>query len=211
VYSSQAARRHAANAHRQLDRVDSDLLREKAGGIGGSLVSLAMAKLSLNVSIASLGRGHHIECKDLPELLDAEQALMEACRNVKQFLKAAATFNGSVILVDFEDDERVHVSQGALVLDASPAPAPRATTTGPLALAPPSARAAHQPDNALLSWEGASPADLAQLQPGGTESLFMAMIGKTLERLRISNPDTFWLGLSAVLGILMAVIFYAVR
>src|ERR1700679_2389490 len=47
---------------------------------------------------------------------------MEACRNVKQFLTAAATFNGSVILVDFDDGEKVHVSQGALQFAALPPP-----------------------------------------------------------------------------------------
>lgn len=126
VYSSQAARRHVANAQRHLDRVDSELLREKTAGIGRGLVSLALAKLSLNVSIASLGRGHHIQCKDLGELLDAERALMDACRNVKQFLEAAATFNGSVILVDFDDGEKVHLSQGVLELAALPPPSTEA-------------------------------------------------------------------------------------
>jgi hypothetical protein len=122
VYSSQAARRHIENTHRHLDRVDSDLLRDKAAGLARGAFSLALAKMSLNISIASLGRGHHIECKDLAELLDAEQALMDACRNVKQFLAAAATFSGSLILVDFDDDEKVHMSQGVLELAALPAP-----------------------------------------------------------------------------------------
>ena len=86
------------------------------------VASLALAKMNLNISIASLGRGHHIECKDLPELLDAEKTLMEACRSLKQFLEAAVTFNGSIIVVDFDDGEKVHISQGALELAALPAP-----------------------------------------------------------------------------------------
>lgn len=122
VYSSQAARRHIADTHRHLDRTNSHLAREQVAGLARGVFSLAMAKMSLNISIASLGRGHHIECKDLAELLDAEQALMEACRNVKQFLAEAATFSGSLILVDFDDDEKVHLSQGTLELAALPAP-----------------------------------------------------------------------------------------
>jgi len=122
VYNSQAARRHLENMGRHLARVDSDSLKDKTAGLVRGAASLALAKMNLNISIASLGRGHHIECKDLPELLDAEKALMEACRNLKKFLDAAATFNGSIILVDFDDGEKVHVSRGALELDALPAP-----------------------------------------------------------------------------------------
>lgn len=124
VYNSQAARRHLENSLHHLDRTNSSLAREQVTGLVRGAFSMALAKMSLNVSIASLGRGHHIECKDLPELLDAERTLMEACRNVKQFLTAAATFSGSIILVDFDDDERVHLSQGTLELAALPAPNP---------------------------------------------------------------------------------------
>lgn len=122
VYNSQAARRHLENLDRHLDRADGDLMRDKAAGLARGVASLALAKMSLNISIASLGRGHHIECKDLPELLEAEKALIEACRGLKQYLDAAATFNGSVILVDFDDGEKVHLSQGMLELAALPAP-----------------------------------------------------------------------------------------
>lgn len=122
VYHSQAARRHLENMGRHLDRVDSESLRDKATGLTRGITSLALSKMNLNISIASLGRGHHIECKDLPELLDAERTLMDACRSLKQYLDAASTFNGSIILVDFDDGEKVHMSQGALELAALPPP-----------------------------------------------------------------------------------------
>ncbi len=105
---------------KHLDRVESERVRDQAAGLVRGVASLALAKMHLNISIASLGRGHHIECKDLPELLDAEKALMEACRSLKQFLEAAATFNGSIVLVDFDDGEKVHLSQGSLELAALP-------------------------------------------------------------------------------------------
>jgi len=128
VYNSQAAKRHLEAMDRHLSRVDSDRFRDQTAGLLRGVASLALAKMNLNISIASLGRGHHIECKDLPELLDAEKTLMEACRGLKQFLEAAATFNGSIILVDFDDGEKVHVSQGALELATLPPPSTAASS-----------------------------------------------------------------------------------
>jgi len=124
VYNSEAAKRHLQNLDRHLSRVDSDRIQDQAAGLVRGVASLALATMKLNISIESLGRGHHIECKDLPELLDAEKVLMEACRGLKQFLDAAATFNGSIILVDFDDGEKVHTSQGALEITALPASIP---------------------------------------------------------------------------------------
>ncbi len=128
IYSSQAARRHLDNMGKHLDRVESESLAEKASGVGRGIVSLALAKMNLNVSIASLGRGHHIECKDLPELLAAEETIMEACRRLKQYLAAAATFSGTVTLIDFDDEEKAHISHGALELLSLPAPSTTPST-----------------------------------------------------------------------------------
>jgi len=122
VYSSQAARRHLENVGRHLDRSQQGSAAARAGSLVRGAASLALAKMQLNISIASLGRGHHIECKDLEELLEAENALMNACRRLKEYLATAASFSGSVILVDFDDNEKVHVSQG--LLEFAPAPAP---------------------------------------------------------------------------------------
>lgn len=127
THCSQAARRHVEKMGKHLDRVESDSLAEKASGLAWSMVSLAMAKMNLNVSIASLGRGHHIECKDLPELLSAEDMIMAACRNLKKYLAIAATFSGSITLVDFDDEEKVHLSQGTLEFAALPAPTENVT------------------------------------------------------------------------------------
>src|SRR5947208_17047345 len=65
IYNSQAARKHLDNAN-------------AAGAQGSyfkSLASVALAAINLNISIDSLQRGQHIECKDLDELLGAEEAL----------------------------------------------------------------------------------------------------------------------------------------
>ena len=75
IYNSKAAQKHLDNVGAQMDRTRSDRGGEVAAGLARGVFSLAMAKMSLNISIASLGRGHHIECKDLDELLEAEDAV----------------------------------------------------------------------------------------------------------------------------------------
>jgi hypothetical protein len=114
IYSSQAARRHIEHASAHLDRTQSRDLKEQFSGLARGALSAAMAKMSLNISIASLGRGHHIECKDLEELLQAEETVRDACRNVTRYLDAAATFDGSEIIIEYDKgEEKVHIAQNA--------------------------------------------------------------------------------------------------
>jgi hypothetical protein len=181
VYNSQAAKRHLENMGRHLDRVDSDSMKDKASGLVRGVASLALAKLNLNISIASLGRGHHIECKDLPELLDAEQTLMDACRNLKQFLAAAATFNGSIIVVDFDDGEKTHVSQGALEFAALPPPMPGGAALPTIAA----------PD---------APA-------GASAEQSLQAMASELHRAYERNPKPFYIGASAAAGFVAFLIF----
>src|SRR5437588_9783986 len=82
IYNSQAARKH-------LDKADA---AGRQGSYFRSIASVAMAAMNLNITIDSLQRGQHIECKDLDELLAAEEALMTACENLKNYLRAASTF-----------------------------------------------------------------------------------------------------------------------
>jgi len=138
IYSSRAAQRHAARASAHLDRVDSDLIREKAAGLARGGLSAVMARLSLNISIASLGKGHHIECKDLEELLEAEDTVRLQCKNVTRYLEVAATFNGSEVVIDYVNgEEKVHITQGAVPLlaytpdSSEPPPASAASPSGP--------------------------------------------------------------------------------
>jgi hypothetical protein len=134
IYNSRAAQKHLASVGAQLARVDNPSLREKAAGLGRGVVSLAMAKMSLNISIDSLSRGQHIECKDLEELVEAEETVRTACKNVTRYLEVAATFNGSEIVIEYDrGEEKVHITQAAPPLltynptEASPAlPAPSA-------------------------------------------------------------------------------------
>lgn len=195
VYNSQAARKHLERVDAHLDRTQSGGTGERAIGLARGIASFALAKMHLNISIASLGRGHRIECKDLGELLEAESALMEACRNLREFLQVAASFNGSIILVDFDDGEKVHVSQGALALDARPA---REPSGAPLHEEP-------SPEDEL------TPTDLAQMQAGSTEELLDVLFGGRFKQFRAGNPLAFWLCTFASVALLVVVLLHAVR
>ncbi len=89
IYSSRAAAEH-------LDRMEN-------AGLAKGFGSLILAKMNLNVTIASLQQGHSVECKDLAELLECENAIISACKNVKVFLEAAASFDGREIVVDLDE------------------------------------------------------------------------------------------------------------
>jgi hypothetical protein len=112
IYNSQSARKHLETAGAHLDRTQSGGVGERASGLARGMLSMAMAKMSLNISIASLGRGHHIECKDLEELLEAEDTVRNACKNVTRYLDVAATFNGSEIVIEYvKGEEQEHIAQ----------------------------------------------------------------------------------------------------
>ena len=65
------------------------------------LAHIAASSLSLRVTVDSLTNGEHIECKDLNELLGAESAIVDACRNVKTYLETAVMFDGREEVVEF--------------------------------------------------------------------------------------------------------------
>jgi len=85
--------------------------REMASSVGPSLRALghlALAEMNLTITIASLQQGHHIECKDLGELLECEEAIVQACKGLKVFLEAAETFDGREIVVDLDEEPVAH-------------------------------------------------------------------------------------------------------
>src|ERR1700674_2218118 len=72
IYVSPAAQRHSDKAGQHLDQTQYGGAGQRAAGLAKGAFSMVMARMQLTISIGSLGRGHHIECKELPELLDAE-------------------------------------------------------------------------------------------------------------------------------------------
>jgi hypothetical protein len=133
IYNSRAAQKHLDNAGAQLDKTQTGSAGERAAGLARGVFSLAMAKMNLNISIASLGRGHHIECKDLEELLESEDTVRTACKNVTRYLEIAETFNGSETVIEYEKgEEKIHVTQAAppLLTYASSGPSPDTSKAG---------------------------------------------------------------------------------
>lgn len=72
------------------------------GGFLKGLASAAMSRLALVVTIDSLTKGQHIECKDLEELLGAEEAIHNACQVIRSYIDMAQTFDGREVVIDFE-------------------------------------------------------------------------------------------------------------
>ena len=94
VYDSEARKKRMESAGDHIG----------GGGLWGSargLASMAMAAVALRVTIDSLVSGHHIECKDMDEMLVAEGALREGCQNLKGYLDTAVTFDGREEVVQF--------------------------------------------------------------------------------------------------------------
>ncbi len=171
VYASKGAQKHYDKARTHAARGDSDSFKDMASGTAGMLFSLALARLNLNITIASLGRGHHVECKDLAELIEAENTVREACRAVTRFLAAAATFDGSETVIEYHEGEELeHVAQNAPPLiacepevpDSPPEPAlstPVPPPTPPKTLSSP-------PSSAQMN-EGGIGANQSSIQAGG--------------------------------------------
>lgn len=128
IYNSEASKRH-------LDHADA----ARDGSTRGALRSLAysaLAAMRLNITVNSLSRGQHIECKSLDELLGAEEALYEACRNLRNYLDTAATFDGREVVIDFSQAEQPQVvaqAQPQPVLVATPTPAAAAPAQAAIA------------------------------------------------------------------------------
>jgi len=124
-----------AEAHRAQDTIGSNLK---------SLAVAAFAATKLWVTVQSLERGQHIECKSLDELLGAEEAIQTACQNLKGYLEVAATFDGREVVVDYSD-----AAQPLIVAEAAPAQALVAAAI-PVAAAPAPALVASLPKPSLV-------------------------------------------------------------
>ena len=108
--------------------------------------------MSLSISIASLAKGHHVECKDLEELLEAEAAVRTACKNVTQYLEAAQTFNGSETVIEYDKgEERVQIRQATAPLLAY-VPAGTASSVGSGAAATPDGRSRWDDPEFRYNW-----------------------------------------------------------
>lgn len=109
VYDSEARKKHQASAVGHFDTAaGSPVFNATGKSVAGALwsnargiASSAMMALSLSVTVDGLISGQHIECKDLEELLGAEMAMIEACKNTKNFITVASTFDGREEVLEF--------------------------------------------------------------------------------------------------------------
>ena len=143
IYNSEASRRH-------LDKSEAAGAEGSMRGSLKSLAYVAMAALRLNITVRGLERGQHIECKSLDELLAAEDAIMEACQNLRKYLEVAGTFNGTEMVLDFSGDEPRVVAQ-AIHPEPILAPPVIELTSAPLALDAPPAWAAAESSSSSAS------------------------------------------------------------
>lgn len=70
------------------------------GRLGAAAVNATASALSLRITVNSLMAGVHVECKDMHELLEAEDAIKEAGFNLKSELESATTFTGQEQVID---------------------------------------------------------------------------------------------------------------
>lgn len=92
VYSSEKHREQAAKSQAALD----------GGKLFGGLMAAARTAMSLRLTIDNLTMGQDVECKSLDEVLDAEEAIRQACENCKQYIAVAQAFDGSEETIDFD-------------------------------------------------------------------------------------------------------------
>jgi Domain of unknown function (DUF4189) len=112
IYDSEARTRHREAALGHLGNMgEATAIADTTGAlrsIGKSAFSLAragtraaMAILSLRITISSLMKGVHVECKDMDELLATKDAIVEAAENLRSYLNVAATFDGREEIIEF--------------------------------------------------------------------------------------------------------------
>jgi hypothetical protein len=110
VYDSEVRKKHQASAAGHFENAAAGPVFAAPTGKGVAaslwsnargLASSAMMALSLSVTVDGLIAGQHIECKDLNELLGAEGAINEACKNTKAYLDVALTFDGREEVIEF--------------------------------------------------------------------------------------------------------------
>lgn len=101
VYDSEARKKHGTAAMGHFEEAGTASLGRSAWKNVRGFASAAIMALSLRVTIDGLTHGEHIECKDLDELLGAESAIVEACKNLKAYLETALTFDGREEVLEF--------------------------------------------------------------------------------------------------------------
>lgn len=191
------------NYHGDVGEMLGGAARSAASGVFSAAKSLslaAMASVTLRVTVDSLERGQHIECKSLEELIAAEDAIMAACTNLRNYLDVAATFDGREVLFSFDTGEPEPIAKAV-----SPAPA--------LITTPPPVAGASQPAAPPASDWKTTPAAHAHedvAQPEDAEAIPVeepAQYGDDTFTYGSGNSDDMAKVLMAAVAIVLAVVF----
>jgi len=78
------------------DRVNPELHDYKSGK--GLMRNLSAIAMNINLTVDDLVGGRTIECKNIGEILDAEDTVKSACQGLKQLLEACSGFEGEEII-----------------------------------------------------------------------------------------------------------------
>ena len=77
---------------------ERDKLADPCSGLLGLLSRFIFRARNMSLTVDELTSGKTIECKDIVEMLDAEEQLRQACKTFKAILTAAASFGGEEVL-----------------------------------------------------------------------------------------------------------------
>jgi hypothetical protein len=113
IYSSSARSRHkeAIKAHLEGTKghpVFTISVKDQLMGVlktffrlGMAGAHAAMAAYHLKITVYKLMRGVHIRCKDMDEVLVARRSIVEAAENLRTYLDAALSFDGTEEILEF--------------------------------------------------------------------------------------------------------------
>jgi hypothetical protein len=71
---------------------------DRYGGFRGFVSAVAFRMRNLTITVDDLVGGKHIVCKDVVEMIAAEETIKDACRTFQQVLQAASHFGGEEVL-----------------------------------------------------------------------------------------------------------------
>jgi hypothetical protein len=72
--------------------------RDDYASAKGIFRNLSAIALNLSISVNDLVNGRTIECKDILEIIDAEDSIRDACKTLKTLLDACSGFEGEEII-----------------------------------------------------------------------------------------------------------------
>lgn len=73
-------------------------ITDRGSGLLGFASYMAFKMMNLTITVGDLVSGKRVECKDIVEMLAAEEQIRTACQTFKRVLDAAAQFGGEEVL-----------------------------------------------------------------------------------------------------------------